>query len=75
VIRSPNELAHASYFSGSRASLIMGFTCGTFDLELVKLDVTDCVHDNRGEKDEKPNLCEKSVTHQSLMGDLSLLWL
>jgi hypothetical protein len=27
---------------------------------------------NRGGKDEKPNLCEKSVTHQSLMGDLSL---
>jgi hypothetical protein len=23
----------------------MGFTCGTFDLELVKLDVMDCVHD------------------------------
>ena len=25
---------------------ITGFTCGTFDLELVKLDVADCVHDS-----------------------------
>jgi len=24
----------------------MGFTCGTFDLELVMLDVADCVRDS-----------------------------
>jgi hypothetical protein len=30
---------------------------------------------DRGGKDKKPNLCEKSVTHQSLISDLSLLWL
>jgi hypothetical protein len=27
----------------------MGFTCGTFDLELVMLDVADCVHDRWAE--------------------------
>jgi len=26
----------------------MGFTCRTFDLELVKLDVADCIHDTEG---------------------------
>jgi hypothetical protein len=48
VIRSPDELARAPCFSGSRVSLITGFTCETFDLELVKLDVVDCVHDIPG---------------------------
>jgi hypothetical protein len=46
VIRSPDELACAPCFSGSRVSLITGFTCETFNLELVKLDVADCVHDS-----------------------------
>jgi len=45
VIRSLDELARAPCFSGSCASLITGFTCGTFNLELVKLDVVDCIHD------------------------------
>jgi len=44
VIRSPDELACAPCFSGSRAGLITGFTCGTFNLELVTLDVADCIH-------------------------------
>jgi hypothetical protein len=48
VIRLSDELARAPCFSGSCAGLIMGFTCGTFDLELVKLDVVDCVHDTEG---------------------------
>jgi hypothetical protein len=42
---SPDGLAHAPCFSGSCAGLITGFTCGTFDLKLVTLDVVDCVHD------------------------------
>ena len=46
MIKSPNELARAPCFSGSRAGLITGFTCGTFDLELVMLDVVDCVHNS-----------------------------
>jgi len=46
VIRSPNELACAPYFLGSCAGLITGFTCGTFDLELVKLNVVNCVYDS-----------------------------
>jgi len=46
VIRSPDELARALCFLGSCASLVTGFACGTFDLELVKLDVADCVYDN-----------------------------
>jgi hypothetical protein len=41
--RSPDGLARAPCFSGSRAGLITGFTYGTFDLELVILDVVDCV--------------------------------
>ena len=45
MIRSSDELAHVPCFSESRADLITEFTCGTFDLELVKLNVTDCVHD------------------------------
>jgi hypothetical protein len=45
VIRSPDELARAPCFSGSCASLIMGFTCGTFDLELREHDVADCIYD------------------------------
>ena len=44
-LRSPDGLARAPCFSGSRADLVTGFTCGTLDLELVKLDVADCVHD------------------------------
>ena len=43
--KSPDGLARAPCFSGSRAGLITGFTCGTFDLELVMLDVADCVRD------------------------------
>ena len=45
-IRSPDSLAHASYFSGSCVGLITGLTCGTFDLELRKLNVVDRVHDS-----------------------------
>ena len=45
-IRPPNDLARASCFSGSRAGLITGFTCGTFDLELWELDVVDCVYNS-----------------------------
>jgi hypothetical protein len=45
--RSPDGLARAPCFSGSRAGLITGFTYGTFDLELVILDVVDCVRDIR----------------------------
>ena len=43
-IRSPDDLARASCFSESRAGLITGFTCGTFNLELWECDVVDCVH-------------------------------
>jgi hypothetical protein len=46
VIRSPDDLAHAPCFSGSRAGLVMGFTCGTFDLALEEFDVADCIHDS-----------------------------
>jgi len=46
VIRSPDELACAPCFSGSRAGLIMGFTCGSSDLELGECDVVDCVYDS-----------------------------
>jgi hypothetical protein len=46
VIRSPDELARVPCFSGSCAGLIMGFTYGTFNLKLIKLDVTDCVHNS-----------------------------
>ena len=46
--RSPDGLAHVPCFSGSCVGLIMGFTCGTFDLELVMLDVVDCVHNTAG---------------------------
>jgi len=45
MIRSPDDLAHASCFSGSCAGLVTGFTCGTFDLELRERDVVDAVHD------------------------------
>jgi len=45
---SPDGLARAPCFSGSCAGLITGFTCGTFDLELVILDVADCVRDKEG---------------------------
>ena len=60
MIGSPDELARAPCFSGSHASLITGFTYGTFDLELVKLDVADCIHDsNRGER--KPSVSDWSL--------------
>ena len=48
MIRSPDELARAPCFSGSRAGLVTGFICGTFDLELITLDVADRVHDKHG---------------------------
>jgi len=44
-IRSPDSLARVPCFLGSRVGLITGLTCGTFDLELQKLDVVDFVHD------------------------------
>jgi len=44
--RSHNGLARAPCFLGSHGGLIVGFTCGTFDLELWELDVVDCVHDS-----------------------------
>ena len=44
--RSPDGLARAPCFSGSRAGLITGFTCGILDLELVMFDVADCVRDS-----------------------------
>ena len=34
VLKSPDGLARAPCFSGSRAGLITGFTCGIFDFEL-----------------------------------------
>jgi hypothetical protein len=43
-IRSPDSLARVPCFSGSRVGLITGLTCGTFDLELRKLNVVDSVH-------------------------------
>jgi len=43
--RSSDGLARVPCFSGSLAGLIMWFTCGIFDLELVMLDVADCVYD------------------------------
>jgi hypothetical protein len=46
VTRSPDVRARVPCFSGSRAGLVAGFTCGTFVLELWKLDVVDCVHDS-----------------------------
>jgi len=49
-IRSPNSLACVSCFSGSHVGLITGLTCGTFDLELWKLNVMDFVHDKQGSK-------------------------
>jgi hypothetical protein len=44
--RSHDGLARAPCFLGSHGGLIVGFTCGTFDLELWELDVVDCVHDS-----------------------------
>ena len=46
MIRSPDDLARAPCFSGSHAGLVIGFTCGTFNLELGELDVADCIHDS-----------------------------
>jgi len=46
VIRWPDDLAHAPCFLGSCAGLVMGFTYGTFDLELGELDVMDAVHNS-----------------------------
>jgi len=43
--RLPDSLAYASCFLGSHVSPIMGFTYGTFDLELYKLNIMDCIYD------------------------------
>jgi hypothetical protein len=50
--QSPDRLARAPCFSGSHAGLITGFTCGTFDLELVVFDVADCVHDSQSRSNQ-----------------------
>jgi len=44
--QSPDSLACVPCFSGSCGGLIVGFTCGTFDLKLWELDVIDYVHNS-----------------------------
>jgi hypothetical protein len=68
VIRSPDELARAPCFSGSYAGLITGFTCGTFDLKLIKLDVVDCIHDRqRGTHTVHASFCNLSLSGHSVI--------
>ena len=45
-IESLDSWSHVPCFSGSHVGLIMRFTCGTFDLELWKLNVVDSVHNS-----------------------------